>query len=977
MDGVSEVVSRHPFVARSETGLARIPLLPAEDHVGQSGAGANPLLVEGLLVASRQAGAAAIPAEHSIDDRLAATLRGYEIRARWRPTPHGAFAGVAPVRFVRESASLRLGDGHRARSNPSGAWLAAVCSQLLEDRDALSPLTLTTSNLITRRGRRLEHEQQAASGGPGPQRVTVRATDVTVLILEICRAGATIGQVISEVAQRWPTVPESVVTATALRLVRSGFLLTDLLPDDVGDDPLGHLLSRLPAASTWRGKLRRLRQLLADADRNRPGERGRLAGLTAARNLADEIAFRERALTVDVAADAHLVLPTALADEAAHAAGVLWRVGLGRDPLAGYHGRFLDRYGPHRFVPLLEATDPAIGLGADTDDHSDVDASVFPGRTAALAALLTQGTAYGRTEVVLDEAIIAALARGQGTEPPPRTAEIHVRVLAATERDLAAGRLHLAVFPGGSQDAGSALGRFTGLLPDLQIEQGQPSPLIAELVVRPRIPEGASLAPQTGFAPWRIPVGVPARDGDLVLDDLLLVSTGDRIIVWSARRDQQVVPILYSRLAPYLLPPVARFLQLLGQAGCRPWRSWSWGPLADLPFQPRVRYRRTVLSPARWVLPSTLTRAARHRATWNAALDAWRAAAIPSPPDIVVTEDGDRRLPLDLRRPDDRELLRRYLRRGVLAVTEQPGSPDAVQAVVPGPTGDHLLELVVPLARRATVTLPAWPADVPPRLADTGLYLPGGEWLSLAVRGPSNCHEQLVAELDAVAVGMTDHFDTWFWLRYTDTAHGPHIRARFHGQPTTLGSQLLPALSAWCAEMIRQRLSGGFTVEPYDQEIERYGGPDAIHAAEQVFAADSHLVLKALAASTDPDQRLVIAALSAATIARSVANGDPAALRGHHLDRAARNRVATLRPQVRLTRSTDGTSPIPLLADPTWSTRRDALTSYRDSLKPAQRPSCASALIHMHANRLLGSTDTERMARALAADLLALPPSAP
>lgn len=346
--------------------------------------------------------------------------------------------------------------------------------------------------------------------------------------------------------------------------------------------------------------------------------------------------------------------------------------------------------------------------------------------------------------------------------------------------------------------------------------------------------------------------------------------------------------------------------------------------------------------------------------------------------DIVVTEDADRRLPLDLRRPDDRELLRRYVRRGVSAVTEQPGGPDAVQAVVPGPTGDHVLELVVPLTRRTTLTGSARPAAATVRTAGTGLHLPGGPWLSLAVRSPSHCHDQILAELAALAAGLTEHFDTWFWLRYADTTHGPHIRARFHGQPAALGGHLLPALSAWCSEMIRQRLSGGFTAEPYDQEIERYGGPDAIHAAEQVFAADSHLVLKALAAATDPDQRLVIAALSAATIARTVADGDPAALRGHHLDRAARQRVATLRPQVRSTRSQDDTnSPIPSLADPAWTARQDALASYRNTLKPAHRPSCASALIHLHANRLLGSADTERMARALAADLLALPTSAP
>jgi class I lanthipeptide synthase len=82
-------------------------------------------------------------------------------------------------------------------------------------------------------------------------------------------------------------------------------------------------------------------------------------------------------------------------------------------------------------------------------------------------------------------------------------------VLAATQQDLAAGRLHLAVCPGaGSQDAGSTLGRFTGLLPTTPSDLGEPSTLVAELIVRPRSPEGATLAPQTGFAPYRVPVGV-------------------------------------------------------------------------------------------------------------------------------------------------------------------------------------------------------------------------------------------------------------------------------------------------------------------------------------------------------------------------------------------------------------------------------------------------------------------------------------
>jgi thiopeptide-type bacteriocin biosynthesis protein len=140
-------------------------------------------------------------------------------------------------------------------------------------------------------------------------------------------------------------------------------------------------------------------------------------------------------------------------------------------------------------------------------------------------------------------------------------------------------------------------------------------------------------------------------------------------------------------------------------------------------------------------------------------------------------------------------------------------------------------------------------------------------------------------------------------------------------------------------------------------------------AAERVFDADSRLVLTVLAATSNADQRLVSAALSAAAIARVVANGDRVALDGRHIDRAARRRSTDLRPLVRLATETD--SGIIAATHPAWIGLQSALADYRDNLPAVRRPDCASSLIHMHANRLLGDLDTERIARALAADILA------
>ena len=59
-------------------------------------------------------------------------------------------------------------------------------------------------------------------------------------------------------------------------LVRRGFLLTDLLPGCGTDDPLWHLLTKIPAANEVRGDLALIRRHLADADTCPPGQPRRL-----------------------------------------------------------------------------------------------------------------------------------------------------------------------------------------------------------------------------------------------------------------------------------------------------------------------------------------------------------------------------------------------------------------------------------------------------------------------------------------------------------------------------------------------------------------------------------------------------------------------------------------------------------------------------------------------------------------------------
>jgi lantibiotic biosynthesis protein len=936
-------VARPIFTPRPDA-LARVPLRPVQGDDNES---ADLLLMEAVTVASEPAGNAA---GRSLPGSL--TWRAYATRSRTRATPHGVFAGVAAASFSREP-ELRMRTSHRTLTTPDPRWLAILARSIIESPDGLLKARLTTSNLIVTRGGRYEVERPMDAGSVRPATISVRSTDVSAFILRACRDGLPAGQVISEMAQRWPQAPPASGPRLVRELIDGGFLLHDLLPGDPRRDPLGHLLDRIPAGSPHALALGRLRARLAEVDRHRPGDPGRLEALTAATVIAREIVPVDPVLRVDTAVDATVILPATIARKAAEAAGVLWRIGRGADPLADYHQRFLTRYGTAQAVPILDVLDPVIGLGPLDDTLTAVGAGPpDPAVETVLARLLADAIAGGTSEVVLDEAAVDRLA-SRSPMPPPRSAEIYVQILAADGSERAAGGIFQIAVSGGSQDALSSTGRFAALLNEhRETPASGDGALVAEVVARPRTVAVATVAAEAGFAAHRIAVGVPPRPGDLGLADLVVFSDGGRLLLWSLEHGRRVLPVLYSRVSPQLLPPVARFLVAAGHTGERPWHCWSWHGITA-PFTPAVRYRGTWLAPARWTLPPHLIQAAQESGGWDEALASWRAQAQPPPPGTVVTDDADRRLPLDLQRDDDRALLRRYVRRGLTAVTAPYGDAPSSAAVLPGTDGGHLLELVVDLDRASREALPvqAAPSALRP---ESGLHLPGGPWLSLAIQTPAACHEQVLRSLAMNADRLRCGCDRWFWIRYLDQRHGEHLRVRFHADPAIVNGTVLPLVSAWASGLHQERLIAGFCVEPYVRETSRFGGPGAITAAERFFAADSALALDALSAIKGEDARMIVAADCASAIANRIGGG---AVLGGRLGRRAHHRVNTLRPRVRSAK---------LTRPDEWAA---ALDSYAAAIPARSRLRVASDLIHLHCNRLVPGC--EDMVRALAADLIA------
>ncbi|MFI6845071.1 lantibiotic dehydratase [Kitasatospora sp. NBC_00085] len=990
-----------------------------------SGIVADPRVRGAVAAASASLAAAAdrTAAGQDIDEarlrRVAGSLSRYLIRMSTRPTPFGLMAGVALARFDDEPTA-HLGRRHRKAVRPDTAWLVPVLARWERRPDVWRHLRLTVNDLCFVRGDRLvlpyvPDVTGARAPTEGVTELTLRHTPAVAAALRHAEHPVPGSALAAHLADAFPQAPRSAVDGLIGQLVAHDILLTDLRPPDSDPDPLTHVITRLQAVPGFAElpALAAVRDALRAYGAAAPGEDA--DALRSAVDRMRTLQAADRPVHVDLAVDARVRLPTEVAREAERAADLLWRLAPGTgEPahLRQYHAEFLERYGVGRLVPLKELLDPDVGLGAPAGyRHPRSGRVVHPEpadagrrRDRVLAALVARAGREGAPELVLDDAAVERM-RPSSDKPPLPSMELCGRIVADSTSALAAGEFTLWLSEtSGSRLAGAMSGRFAHLLgPDaarLRAARaaGPDAPLTAQLSLQGAWLRAGNLTQVPAWLDHRIVVGGFADRGDprvIGTADLAVCAWPDRLGLVSVALGREITPATFHMLNMRAhAPNLARFLQDVALSGYRSWEPWGWGRLDVLPALPRVRHGRTVLAPARWRTDEPFFDDARlGDARWRQALDAWRHQW--NVPDHVLLADGDRYLQLDLSSAAHARILRQERGRSEAVLSEVPGGT-AATGWLAGDEGAHSHEVVFPLAvrtpRAGTTDAPAGVAArrLPrtPRGASFAPRPPGSGWLYAKVYSTEQRQDEILTRhLPRLLEGLGPRVKRWFFVRYRDPA--PHLRLRLYaGEPEQAG-QLLPALGVWAEELRTAGLSGRMTLDTYDPEVERYGGPEAVALAEEVFQADSESVLAQLRArqerpvDVDP---LLLTALNYLDIlchVNAAAHGGdgPAWLletRPTHADRAVfRSHRQAAVGLADLDGRWEALAALPggrAVVD-SWARRAGALTRYgghlgrptADFAFPPPTEMILSSVLHMHHNRLVGiDREAEQRSHAVA-----------
>ncbi|WP_329280705.1 lantibiotic dehydratase [Streptomyces sp. NBC_01451] len=898
----------------------------------------------------------------------------YLLRARSRATPFGLFAGVEAARTAAVPV-LRAGTAHRAVTRPDAAWTAALVDRLEEHRELRPRLTLLASSLAFERDGRLMIEHRSSSAIDGdPVHVGIRATGPVRTAMDGARTPVLWTVLAEKLAAGFPAASPTAIENLLANLVRQRFLITSLRPAVMASDPIAALLGHvqhLPAAEA--AELREVAAGLArhdDATVAPAGVRAERARVTAAMTRLCPAA--KPALALDLRLDWDLVIPEAVAEEVASAAAVLTRLApraVLSPGWAAWHDRFLDRYGPGAVVPVLDAVDllgyPSGYLGSPAAPTGPT----LTARDSRLLALAYTAATRRRRQVRLDDAAIDELAVADPGRPVQPSTEMTFRIHAASLSALEQGEFTLHVV-GVARAAGTATGRFLHLFDAddrrrmIDSYAGLPGvpqdALIAQISTTPLYIRSANVAHTPQVAELVIPLGDyhgPDRDR-LPVTDLAVTADTERLHLVSLSRRRPVHTMLLNAVdLTHHTHPLARFLVEAPVALAVPCTGFSWGAaVSSLPFLPALRYGRTVLSPARWTLgEDDLPGARTPWPQWDEALAEWRRDVLL--PEHVYLGDGDRRMNLDLAEPSHRVLLRTHVERDGRALLRAAPEPGDL-----GWTGGRAHEIVIPLAAVEQTRTPVrGTGDVVGR--EDG-RLPGcGNLLSIGLHGYRDRQDPLLTRHLPSLLGELGE-PRWWFVRHRDPED--HLRLRLACAPGSLGTTV-GQIGEWTRRLRHAGLITHASLETYYPQTARFGGPAAMEAAEEYFAADSAAVLAQLSAQAGrdaPDARAVTAA-SMVDIAVGLLGDATKAMRwlvGHtHTDRSAPSRAVydqTIALTAGLLTSRAPGTPVPdARVTASWSARRAALHAYRGALESAGTlppQEVLPDLLHLHHVRMCG-----------------------
>ncbi|WP_205127074.1 lantibiotic dehydratase [Paenibacillus ginsengarvi] len=816
---------------------------------------------------------------------IESALVRYVCRMSGRATPFGLFAGYS-IGTVGRQTSMTLPPIHayRRHTRLDMDYIFSLAETLGNIRELRSTFAYYPNSSLYRTAGRYRYAEARLHGANRSYHlVAVDPTEYLDRVLELAQAGAGFGSLVDALVAHDPEITPEEGAEYLHELIDSQILMPGIMPTVTGGEAIRQLISRLegdPATAQEAKHLAEVEKELEELDASGLGiDPGRYREIGERLTVLPAKVELPRLFQVDMTKPApNLTVGQEVLEEITKGIQILHRLSRlsQKSFLDQFREAFLTRYGDQE-VPLAEALDEETGIGFREADAAHVEPSplieglVFPssgnesrqwGKShAVLLHKLAEALSSGAREISIDTKDVDEMAGEEIPPPLPDAFSVTARLAASTTEAVEHGDFQVWLKGGGGPSGARLFGRFCSsdqvlhsrVRDHLREEEAfRPDAVFAEIV---HLPEGriGNVIARPVLREYEIVYlgrsGAPIEK-QIPIHDLTVSVEGERIILHSVRLRKQVIPRM-STAHNFDLPGLGiyRFLCSLQSEEVASSFGWNWGPLSTCPFLPRVVHGRLVLSRAQWYVTKAELRALGELQGAARCRSVREWAAKRGIPGMFVLADFDNELPVDLDNVLSLESFVELVKgRDAVKLTELFPAPDRL--IASGPEGSFVHELVIPFVRQAESADLALAVSAPQRPASSQIslsrrvFLPGSEWLYAKLYTGTATADRVLREVirpvtaKALQSGAADR---WFFIRYGDPDF--HLRLRFHGDPQRLLTEVLPALRATAAPLLNDGSAWRVQLDTYVPEWNRYGGPEGIRAAEELFHLDSEAVL--------------------------------------------------------------------------------------------------------------------------------------
>ncbi|MDC7783999.1 lantibiotic dehydratase [Priestia megaterium] len=825
-------------------------------------------------------------------------LAKYMIRMSTRSTPFGLCSSVSVGSF-EDTAKLPpvKSEDYYKRARPDMEWLLKIISEIEMKDDVIDSLEVCSNQAISRNGTRLKipfstHiDKSLKDGGSFTNQPTIQGSEVVDKVLEMAKEHIKVENLLNFLKEEYPDVELSTIRGFLKELIRQEFLISNLRPILMDPHPFKLLLNNLERIDVSQQITTKLNDIYRRITQYNNSSIG--SGEIELNNIEKEmkkITVTKNVLQVDLMRKApHLSLNENVKKDIEKVAEILWKMSPPRTRLKHiehYYNDFIEKYGIYQEVPLLTLLDATNGLGYPatyTHPNSnrlllDNSSQISQGKTNKLTELLTETLLKNELEISLTEEDCKKIIESYGEnsmipmEKAADSMELYFQLMSESAEKINKGDYKLVVGANpGSHSAANTFGRFIDLfgkdteerIKEIRWKEQnlKQNAVMAELVYQPPSGRSANLVMSKNYRDYEIPIGTnssKSKEFTILLSDLVVGATYDSLYLKSKRLNKMVLPVTSHMYSEFSAPNICRFLLEISTEGIKPWTPFNWVPIDGSPILPRVSFKNIILFPAEWRLNRYIFGKSKLNSKdfyneisiWR---DKWKV------PRYVYLTNMDNRILLDLEDEMHLEILLHDFNRLKgekslkLVETCMPSSNNS--SLNMKEIGPYITEFVFPLVKNEEYINSSYKnKQIIQRKSNNQfikneerLKMLGSDWIYLKLYGVNPRLEEFlkVGFLDILYKGKKEGWiKHGFFMRYRDPED--HIRLRLHGKSENLIKYGIENIYHWATKLQKEGIISHIEFGTYDPEVERYGGPDLISTAEELFSIDSEMVAQFL-----------------------------------------------------------------------------------------------------------------------------------